>query len=379
MDRPLTQMLEVASASGNSVTFTTPLHIDFLTAYSAQLSRFGEGSTLYPPVKYAGVEDLYVEKGRGGDSGGNIHFWGAAYSWAKNIESNLSYGTAVAFSSAFRCVLRDSYVHSSGNPNPGGEGYLVGLAWGSSDNLVENNVIWNGNKVIIMRATGGGNVVGYNYAQDAYGAGYPTFVETGLNAAHMTTAHHELFEGNEAFNFDSDSVWGNSVYVTVFRNNFTGRRVSKSPLQLSDQGSRRAIGLTKWSWHYSFIGNVLGAEGMSLVFPQSSFVYEAMTASAFGNFNAVPMWLLGYNTENFGEAPDTKVHSTVLRHGNFDYVTNSVKWATNLSQTLPDSLYLSAKPAFFGSNAWPWVNPTAQTTGDRIRVLPAKQRFLALP
>lgn len=379
MDRPLTQIVEVKSVSGNTVTFTTPLHIDFLTAFSAQLSRFGQNGTVQPATRWVGVEDLYVEKGRGGDGGGNIHFYVAAYSWARNIESKLSMGTGVVIDSSFRCVLRDSFIHTSADPNPGGNGYLVGVSTGAADNLIENNVIWNGNKVIVMRTTGGGNVVAYNYAQDAYGAGYPSFVETGLNAAHMTTAHHELFEGNESFNFDSDSVWGNSVYVTVFRNNFTGRRTSKAPLQLSDTGSRRAIGLTKWSWHYSFIGNVLGAEGMSLVFPQSSFVFEALTPNAFGNFNAVPMWLLGYNTENFGEAADSKVQSTVLRHGNFDYVTNSVKWATGVSQTLPDSLYLTSKPAFFGNNAWPWVNPTAQTTGDRIRVLPAKQRFQALP
>src|SRR4029077_7453871 len=69
-DRPVTQILEVASVSGSQVTFTNALHIDFLTAFTAQLSRYGSG-TLRPATKWSGIEDLYVEKGRGGDGGGN--------------------------------------------------------------------------------------------------------------------------------------------------------------------------------------------------------------------------------------------------------------------------------------------------------------------
>jgi hypothetical protein len=42
---------------------------------------------------------------------------------------------------------------------------------------------------------------------------------------------------------------------------------------------------------------------------------------------------------------------------------------------LPDSLYLSAKPAFFGSNPWPWVDPSGSTPSGRVGTLPAKQRF----
>ena len=38
-NRPIGQVLEVAAVSGNTVTFVTPLHIDFKTANAAQLSR----------------------------------------------------------------------------------------------------------------------------------------------------------------------------------------------------------------------------------------------------------------------------------------------------------------------------------------------------
>ena len=59
---------------------------------------------------------------------------------------------------------------------------------------------------------------------------------------------------------------------------------------------------------------------------------------------------------------DPKVAATTIRHGNFDYVTNSVKWDPSIAtQTLPSSLYLSGKPAFFDAGrgyTWPWVDPT---------------------
>src|SRR6185295_15033471 len=107
-NRPLGQMLEVASVSGNTVNFTTPLHIGFDLAHTAQLSRF---SVNYG-AKYAGIEDLYV---RGGTND-NIMLKLAMYSWVKNVESDWSNGDSIAVDSSFRCVVRDSYFHDTPDP-----------------------------------------------------------------------------------------------------------------------------------------------------------------------------------------------------------------------------------------------------------------------
>ena len=50
----------------------------------------------------------------------------------------------------------------------------------AADNLFEN-------KVGVVRGTGGGNVIAYNYMDDAYGATYPNLLEAGVNAGHYTT------------------------------------------------------------------------------------------------------------------------------------------------------------------------------------------------
>jgi hypothetical protein len=312
------------------------------------------------------VEDLYLYGGSQGQ--GNIGLANAAYSWIKNIESDYQDGHSVDISASFRCVLRDSYIHSTQNPTPGGGGYGVALAFYAADNLVENNIVWNMNKVMVMQASGGGNVIGYNYMEDGWIDYNTGWMEVGLNASHMTTPHFELFEGNESFNFDGDNTWGNAIYITVLRNHLTGRRRSAPPLELNDVDNRRAIGLTSGHWWYTFIGNVLGTADQSPA-PYGSFTYENFFP--WGD-DPVSMWRLGYNPENWNASADPKVLSTLIRGGNFDYATNQVHWENVAQQTLPDSLYLPSKPAFFGNSIWPWVDPTGTA---KTYTLPAKARF----
>ena len=192
-------------------------------------------------------------------------------------------------------MVRDSKFFNSATPEPGGAGYLLDVSQYSADNLVENNIFIKANKVMVMRASGGGNVIGYNYFEDGYIASAPDWVETGANASHMTTPHMELFEGNQAFNFDGDNTWGNAIYITVFRNHFTGKRRSIG-LNLVDSSNRRAIGLMDGHWWYSFVGNVLGHPGRQPATPGGR-------------------WGLGYNPENWSAPADPEVLSTLLRGG----------------------------------------------------------------
>jgi hypothetical protein len=122
-----------------------------------------------------------------------------------------SVGTDIGFYSTYRSELRDSYIHETPEANPGGGGYLVGLNVAASDNLFENNIMWYRNKEIVMRGTGGGNVVAYNYMDDSFGSQYPYTSEAGVNAGHYTTPHMELLEGNYSQNYKGDSFWGNSI------------------------------------------------------------------------------------------------------------------------------------------------------------------------
>jgi len=385
-DRPIGQTLEIAAVHENRLTFTTPFHITFEVALKAHIVRLSDdpGGRQVDAVRYSGIEDLAVANGDGGDGGGNIHFFAAAYSWVKNVESSGSIGHSCNLNGTFRCEVRDSYFHSTRNPNPGGAGYGIGVNQYASDNLYENNVVWNFNKMTIARASGGGNVFGYNYFQDGYGDDYRDIVEIGAGPNHYAGSHMELFEGNEGFNFDTESYWGNGIYGTVYRNHWTGLRRSAPPLRLLDAWNRRAVGLQVGGWWFSFVGNILGYPGMELLsgrdfhgnkFAQKSFVYES-DPNNLSMDSTVPMWKLGYEGTNWPKKADPLVLARIYRHGNFDYVTMGVVWdRSNPVRTLPPSLYLGQKPAFFGSNPWPWVEPTASTDAGRLGVLPAKVRF----
>jgi Pectate lyase superfamily protein len=359
-DRPISQIVEIQSVTGNAITFTTPLHIGFDTAHQAQLSQYDQ-----PAVRNAGLEDVHVY----GGTNDNITLALVAYGWVKNVESEWSGGDSIGINESFRCVVRDSYFHHSPELYPGGGAYGLSFANSSADNLIENNIFWHFNKVMVMRASGGGNVIGYNYFEDGFigdtPLNYTQWMETGLNASHMTFPHYELFEGNEAFNIDADNSWGNSGYVTYLRNHATGKRRS-----FPDVDNRRAIGLMAGAWWYTFVGNVLGYPGMTPD-PYTSFAYAN---SAPWDPDPVPMWQLGYNPEDWNAGADPRVLSSVIREGNYDYATNQVHWS-NGPQDLPVSLYLSGKPAFFGDNPWPWVDPTGTT---KLHTLPARARFDAM-
>jgi pectate lyase-like protein len=358
-DRPVGQMVEIESVSGDAVRFTTPLHIAFDTAHDAQLSTWD-----VPATRNAGLEDLHVY----GGGNHNIVLGLAAYSWVKNVESEWSTGESIGLNASFRCVVRDSFFHHSPQLYPGGGAYGLSFSFASADNLIENNIFWHFNKVMVMRASGGGNVVGYNYFEDGFigrtPEDYTRWMEVGMSASHMACPHYELFEGNQAFNVDADNTWGNSVYVTFFRNHASGKRRS-----FPDVDNRRAIGLMAGSWWYTFVGNVLGYPGMKPD-PHAGFRYEA--APPWGP--PVPMWQLGYDPEDWKRPADAKVLSTTLREGNFDYVTNEVHWSKG-ALALPDSLYLAAKPPFFGDERWPWVDPVGAT---KLYRLPARVRFDAM-
>jgi hypothetical protein len=188
-------------------------------------------------------------------------------------------------------------------------------------------------------------------------------METGLNASHLACPHYELFEGNLAFNIDGDDTWGGAVANTFFRNHATGKRRS-----YPDVDGRRAIGLMYGHYDYSFVGNVLGTADEDPS-PHDGFVYEDQWP---WDGDPVPLWRLGYTPADWNARADARVVATTFRHGNYDYVTRSVQWAPGWNQALPASLYLSAKPAFFGSLPWPWVDPTGATP---VHTLPAKARF----
>jgi uncharacterized repeat protein (TIGR01451 family) len=410
--RPLGQVMEIAGINGTTLTFTAPFHMPFRTSFSGHVARLtnavGGSGVITAPIQYAGIESLRCTNATGGDGSGSIVLAGAKYSWVKNVEA---FGAGIPLISCFRCVIRDSYIHH-GYPAIGGGGYAISVDTYAADNLIENNISQAWNKVLVMRGSGGGNVIGYNYFEDGYSANDLTTLESGMNAAHMVGSHMELFEGNQAYNSDGDATWGNSIYIMYFRNHITAanrrsvnlyddKAMTGSPVTVTDLHNRRGASMCVNHWWYSYVGNVLGYPANYLQSPAIGHAYAATFSPApqgtsfqyewlSGNFpdtqGRVALWQIGYDGNNWVSTPDVVVQQRLLRDGNYDYFTNQVHWhgiggtgqSNGLTRpaaaTLPTSLYLTSKPAFFGSSPWPWVDGS-NASSPLPGTLPARMRF----
>jgi hypothetical protein len=367
--RSVGQQVEIASKNGNVLSLSGPTYIAFDAAFAPQVFKTAAARPGETGTRYVGLEDLYVT----GGNNNNIMAVNVAYCWIKNIESDGNpatgpgmQGAHLMLSHSYRCEVRGSYFHHARSIDPGGGAYGISVGMQSSDNLIEDNICHMLNKPLVMNASGGGNVVGYNYVDEAIIASNASWQESAIDGNHQSFSHHELFEGNWASNIGSDTTHGNAGWLTFFRNYAPGR--NSSGVQA---GNVRAVGIDGYSREHSIVGNVLLQPG--LVVNGLPAVYDCndngscMTAAAVYRVGANSMGG-DYYTRDDGTAA-----RLLYRHGNYDFVNNNVLWdAGTADHSLPNSLYLTAKPAFFGTLPWPWVDPAGAT---KTHTLPAKARF----
>jgi hypothetical protein len=357
-DRSIGQRIEIASINGNTLTLTSPLHWTFTKSQKAQVAPIKQ-----PMTKYAGLEGVLLKGGNHPYDGGGVNVWNAAYSWVKDIETDTITGMHIVLSGTYRFVVRDSYVHHSGNYGYGTGCYGIVIRFQAADSLVENNISRYVNKPIVFNASGGGNVIAYNYADDSWAT--PGWQEVNIDC-HCNYPHMELIEGNYAPHMGMSVTHGNAGFLTYYRNYASSQFYERTGLT----GNVTAIQLDTKAQAMNVVGNVLGTPGLAAAYEESS---------NDGKCGTPHIYLLGsgYNVNGCAWAPNPASDpaiSTLLRHGNYDYVTNTTSWDPKQSNhTLPASLYLTSKPAFWPANlAWPWTGPDME---PKVGTLPAKKRF----
>ncbi len=378
--RSIGQITEVVAKSGNVLTVYdpvtgagAPVHFAYTAAMQPLVYRFGG------PAAYTGIEDLYVQASGSpaGNGNGFFYFNNARNSWIKNVElARASWkGLAVDLVGCFRCVLRDSYIHDAWQYVHGGDGYHVRLRNHTSESLVENNVVRHANKLLLLAATGGGNVIGYNFID--WGIDGTGWQETTIDFGHASFPHFDLAEGNLSANASTENVWGNQGWMTVFRNYLPGTQSGVSGLE----GNASGICFFAHSRYMSVVGNVVGTAGVG-------FRYDWYYGPTSVPSGTTAVWRIGQSPNSYQgsddksryedpTAPDS-TYAQLFRHGNYDNVAGAISWdPSQPDHALPASLYLTTKPAFFGGNAWPWVEPTGATAADRVKVLPAYDRWAA--
>jgi hypothetical protein len=389
----LSERVEIASVSGSTLTLTTPLHWTFKTAQGAKVSRVSA-----TPVKWAGIEGVLVQGGRPGgypgQNAGGIDVSGAAYCWVKDVQvDGTTSGMPIRLAGTYRCVVRDSHFHNSYSYGFAQDSYGIVLACGAADNLVENNIARFMNKPILFNNSGGGNVIGYNYADNSWscdGSGDDGWQEVSIDC-HCAFPHMELMEGNWAPHQGASTTHGNAGYLTYFRN-YSSSQWSPSMAGTANSaivwsqpfapqyGNVAALQFDNPDLKMTVIGNVLGSTtDTSLGLPASlgttgTSATSAATSTTYTSTSGLAIFEVDTATVSWSSAWVT---------GNFDTVNKKVMWnasslTTNLAtstRSLPASLYLAKKPGWWPSGAaWPWVGPDVR---PMVGTLPAKTRSAA--
>jgi hypothetical protein len=364
--RSTSERSEVASvdtASG-TVTLTSPLHWTFKSTspYLAQVAK-----TRDPVVRWAGIESLAIQGGTNpgydGQMAGGIDVSNAAYCWIKDVQTDATIGGMhVSMTGTYRTVVRDSNFHHSANYGFGADCYGIVLRCGAADNLIENNIVRYMNKPILFNVSGGGNVIGYNYADNSW-ATPPAWQEVNIDT-HCAFPHMELMEGNYAPHMGATITHGNAGYLTFFRNYSSGQFAKPAVANATDKqtGNITAIQFDTGDLDMTVMGNMLGsAAATDLGTAPVSAIYIANGSTLGAIFD-------------FGANGKSDVSFTSLwLHGNYDTVNKSVQWSSTIAtRTLPASLYLATQPAWWPTGtAWPWVGPELSPT---VGTLPAKAR-----
>jgi hypothetical protein len=387
----VSERVEIASIAGNVLTLTTPLHWTFKTAQTAHVSRVATKAT-----KWAGIESVLVQGGRpggyAGQNAGGIDVSNAAYSWVKDVQvDGTTSGMPVRLAGTYRCVVRDSHFHNSYSYGFGQDNYGIVIACGAADNLVENNVARFMNKPVVFNVSGGGNVVGYNYADNSWscdGNNDDGFQEVNVDC-HCAFPHMELMEGNWAPHMGASTTHGNAGYLTYFRNyassqwspSIAGQATSAIVWSQTFAPQYANVGTLQFDspdLKMTVIGNVLGStQNTGLGMPadlgttSTNKGQPPATSNAYTSTNTLAIYLVDTTTVSWTSAWLT---------GNFDSVNGKTMWnASTLTQNLPmstqalpASLYYAKRPGWWPSSTpWPWVGPDLS---PHVGQLPAKSR-----
>jgi hypothetical protein len=314
----------------------------------------------------AGIEDLYVaDRSYRGDNNANIRFWGTAYSWIRNVESADVSGRHVQLTKCFRCEVLGSVIHHAHVYDPGANAYGISVENQTTDTLIENNIVYTLNVGIVGASSGPGNVIAYNYMDRMYERAYPDapWLMADLSANHCAHPFMNLWEGNMISQISGDDIHGSSSHQTFFRN-----YVDRQHEGLVHTGNLIDVVFAASNRFMNMVGNVLGRPGDDTL---AGAVYDQESGNCL---DTVAVYKLGYPSDcGIDTITDPQVKATLLRHGNFDYLGNTTLWDPGISErNLPASMYLSAKPDYFGSTPWPPIGPDVE---GLVNDIPAKIRF----
>ncbi len=377
------------AASDTTLTIAPGLYMPNWRSGQAPQAWFGSSY-----LSSAGLEDLSLD-GSNVSAAYNIAVVGCVRCWVKGVRSMWAGRNHVLLAMTQHSEVRDNYFYQ--NRDHASQSYGVELFWAAADNLVENNIAQQiTDSLPNCNGSCTGNVFAYNFGIDM------VWVSSGWMQAtfyqHAAGDSFNLLEGNFGTGFTADQVHGTHHFETAFRNRLTGWQSTCGGAACTMQTI--PVHLYAGSRYFNIVGNVLGQTGYHTNYTCTGGATDPGTGNhsiyalgASGNeckpYASLSSYCLTPACTTHGDY-DPQVTSYLLRWGNWDTVNNTVRWqssevpsgispygnAAPPSQTLPASFYRSAKPAWFGSVAWPPIGPDVSggniaNTGGHANMNPA--------
>lgn len=339
----------VAVPSANSATLEIPLYWNYDPATI-------QGTRVRNVVSGVGIEDLSVDNTTSWNdsqiNGGTVGFYFVQNSWVLRIEINGVVREGISLYVSYRNTIRSNAVHRSLR-YISSNGYGIFMMPATSATLVEDNQFHDLAVGMMMAGVNSGNVLAYNYVANLKNTDFPLAVRYGIDF-HGAHPFMNLIEGNflDGSFIAADSYWGTASHNTFLRN--------KVAIDTNKENEAANMRFFKDNWYFNLVGNVLGTIGNETIY-EGQWPYGIRMAYELDTSNG-----------NLG-ASDGQTKATMIRHGNWDSVNRQVLWDSTIAdRSVPASYYLAAKPAFFGSCAWPNIGPDITSF---MTTLPAQSRY----
>lgn len=390
------QTVIVTGVSGNTVTISSGLYMP--NWRSGQAPQAWYGSTVGPTGD--GIEDVTLDNTAQKLGSGTflIAFSNVANDWASGVRGLYGGRDHVVMQYSNHITVQHSYFYQS--VSHATVSYTMEQI-DSADNLVQNNICQQvTDSCPNTGGAGEGDVALYNFAVD------DVYNSSGWMQAsfyqHSAGDVYGLWEGNIGTGYSSDDVHGTHYFETLYRNYLPGNQNAGCGSASAATCTAETIPIQMWagSRYFNIVGNVLGRTGY-----HTGYQYNG-SSSGSGNPAAHYIYALGA-TGNSGAAGgisvfctspactatgpyDPQTYNSVLKWGNYDTVTNGVRWCGGSANTgwssicssvseIPSSLTACPSIVCTASSLLSNILPTVGDTGAGQDALPASLYYSSTP
>jgi hypothetical protein len=364
----------VTGISGSNITISPGLYMP--NWRSGQKPQVWFASN---PAIGMGLENISIDATSSG-SGQTVMLANCDQCYVKGIRSIEANRSHVRLLTSTRFQIQDSYTYENISHNTVSYGMEMMGGW---NGIIANNIMQqNTDSEPSCSGACAGNVVAYNFNIDnVYNSS--GWMQAGFYQ-HASGDVYNLWEGNIGPGYNADDVHGTHHFETIFRNYLIGNQTAGCGSAGVNTCTAQTVPVQIYagSRYFNIIGNVLGQAGF-----HNNYTCSAASSAACSS-GTTSIYVMGY-TGNSGQvasavngfcsnpscsatgAFDPQVATYLMRWGNYDTVSGAVRWTASevpsslssyanpvpSSQTLPASMYLAAKPSWFGSVPWPAIGP----------------------